>query len=56
MFMYTGAEGGRNVWQWPTPPSQRQDGAQMPLGPEVGRELRAQSPGKTGKACGNRQA
>ena len=44
------AEGGRNVWEWPAFPSQTQDGVQMPLGPEVDRELRAKGPGGLGRA------
>lgn len=40
-----GAEGGRNVREWPTLPSQK-----MPLGPEVDRELRAKGPGGLGRA------
>lgn len=44
------AEGGRNVREWPTLPSQTQDGVQMPLGLEVDRELRAKGPGGLGRA------
>lgn len=37
-------------------PSQRQEAAQTPLGPEMGREPRAKSPGKTWKGHGRGQA